>query len=70
MSLSYEVREKLQFSRPLTIGAASRIPGVTPAALINLLRFVKTTQQKQAAVNELSRTDQCLCDTDKLEERQ
>uniref|UniRef100_A0A8C8XNX1 5-taurinomethyluridine-[tRNA] synthase subunit MTO1, mitochondrial n=1 Tax=Panthera leo TaxID=9689 RepID=A0A8C8XNX1_PANLE len=69
VSLSYEVREKLHFSRPETIGAASRIPGVTPAAIINLLRFVKTTQQRQAAMDELSNTDQYLCETDKLEER-
>ncbi|XP_008059359.1 protein MTO1 homolog, mitochondrial isoform X2 [Carlito syrichta] len=70
VSLSHEVREKLNFSRPQTIGAASRIPGVTPAAIINLLRFVKTTQQKQAPRNELPKTDQHLCDTDKLEERE
>ncbi|XP_045659635.1 protein MTO1 homolog, mitochondrial isoform X1 [Ursus americanus] len=70
VSLSYEVREKLHFSRPETIGAASRIPGVTPAAIINLLRFVKTTQQRQMAMNELPKTDQSLCDTDRLEERQ
>lgn len=70
VSLSYEVREKLHFSRPETIGAAGRIPGVTPAAIINLLRFVKTTQQRQVATGELPNTDQCLCDTDKLEERQ
>uniref|UniRef100_A0A8C0XGV2 5-taurinomethyluridine-[tRNA] synthase subunit MTO1, mitochondrial n=1 Tax=Castor canadensis TaxID=51338 RepID=A0A8C0XGV2_CASCN len=47
VSLSSEVREKLHFSRPQTIGAASRIPGVTPAAIVNLLRFVKTTQQSR-----------------------
>ncbi|XP_011379317.1 protein MTO1 homolog, mitochondrial isoform X1 [Pteropus vampyrus] len=70
VSLSCEVREKLHFSRPQTIGAASRIPGVTPAAIINLLRFVKTTQQRQASVNELPKTNQCLYDTNKLEERE
>ncbi|XP_007515851.1 protein MTO1 homolog, mitochondrial [Erinaceus europaeus] len=69
VSLSDEVREKLHFSRPQTIGAASRIPGVTPAAIVNLLRFVKT-QQKRAVKAELLQTDQCLCDADKLEERQ
>uniref|UniRef100_A0A8C9HQX7 5-taurinomethyluridine-[tRNA] synthase subunit MTO1, mitochondrial n=1 Tax=Piliocolobus tephrosceles TaxID=591936 RepID=A0A8C9HQX7_9PRIM len=70
VSLSHEVREKLHFSRPQTIGAASRIPGVTPAAIINLLRFVKTTQQRQAAMNESPKTDQCLRDADRLQERQ
>uniref|UniRef100_A0A2K6FMN3 5-taurinomethyluridine-[tRNA] synthase subunit MTO1, mitochondrial n=1 Tax=Propithecus coquereli TaxID=379532 RepID=A0A2K6FMN3_PROCO len=70
VSLSQEVREKLHFSRPQTIGAASRIPGVTPAAIINLLRFVKTTQQRQAATNELPKTGQYLRNTDKLQERE
>ncbi|EAW48760.1 mitochondrial translation optimization 1 homolog (S. cerevisiae), isoform CRA_a [Homo sapiens] len=70
VSLSHEVREKLHFSRPQTIGAASRIPGVTPAAIINLLRFVKTTQRRQSAMNESSKTDQYLCDADRLQERE
>jgi tRNA uridine 5-carboxymethylaminomethyl modification enzyme len=35
--LSIEVREKLQRARPATLEAASRIPGVTPAALTALL---------------------------------
>ncbi|KAH1172540.1 protein MTO1 homolog, mitochondrial [Mauremys mutica] len=45
-SLSKEVREKLDSNRPQTIGAVSRIPGITPAAIVNLLRFVKTNQQR------------------------
>ncbi|MCK5555652.1 MAG: tRNA uridine-5-carboxymethylaminomethyl(34) synthesis enzyme MnmG, partial [Alphaproteobacteria bacterium] len=40
-SLSTEMRMKLSKSRPETLGAASRIPGVTPAALIALLRYIK-----------------------------
>jgi tRNA uridine 5-carboxymethylaminomethyl modification enzyme len=40
-SLSTEVRTKLERARPETLGAASRIPGVTPAAIIALLRHVK-----------------------------
>ncbi len=40
-SLSTEIRQKLAQARPATLGAASRIPGVTPAAIIALLRFVK-----------------------------
>ena len=39
--LSNEVRQKLEVARPVTLGAASRIPGVTPAAVIALLRHVK-----------------------------
>lgn len=40
-SLSNEVRTKLKSVRPGTLGAASRIPGITPAALTILLRHVK-----------------------------
>ncbi len=40
-SLSVEIRQKLDQIRPETLGAASRIPGVTPAALTALLRHVK-----------------------------
>jgi tRNA uridine 5-carboxymethylaminomethyl modification enzyme len=40
-SLSNEIRMKLQQARPETLGAASRIPGVTPAAVVALLRHVQ-----------------------------
>ncbi len=40
-SLSTEIRIKLERARPATLGAAARIPGVTPAAITALLRFVK-----------------------------
>ena len=40
-SLSTEIRLKLSSARPANLGAASRISGVTPAALIALLRHVK-----------------------------
>ena len=39
--LSTEVRDKLDGARPATLGAASRIAGVTPAALVALLRHVR-----------------------------
>lgn len=40
-SLSNEIRQKLKQVKPETLGAASRIPGVTPAAVVALLRFAK-----------------------------
>ncbi len=39
--LSAEVRQILSQSRPETLGAAARIPGVTPAAVMALLRHVR-----------------------------
>jgi tRNA uridine 5-carboxymethylaminomethyl modification enzyme len=39
--LSAELREKLQGIRPDSIGRASRIPGMTPAAISLLLVFLK-----------------------------
>lgn len=48
-SLSNEVRTKLETARPETLGAASRIPGVTPAALVALLRHVKRKDKKSNA---------------------
>ncbi|MBU2167746.1 MAG: tRNA uridine-5-carboxymethylaminomethyl(34) synthesis enzyme MnmG [Alphaproteobacteria bacterium] len=43
-SLSTEVREKLAKVRPLTLGQASRIEGVTPGALTALLAHVKKSR--------------------------
>ena len=40
-SLSSEVRQKLAATRPATLGAAGRVAGVTPAALVALLKYVK-----------------------------
>jgi tRNA uridine 5-carboxymethylaminomethyl modification enzyme len=40
-SLSREIREKLASARPATLGAAARISGVTPAALVALLKHVR-----------------------------
>ncbi len=40
-SLSNEMRLKLGQHKPDTLGAAARIPGVTPAALVALLRHVR-----------------------------
>ena len=39
--LSGELQEKLGRARPASLGAAARIPGITPAALVLLLRHVR-----------------------------
>jgi tRNA uridine 5-carboxymethylaminomethyl modification enzyme len=44
--LSNEVREKLVAARPPTLGAASRIEGVTPGALTALLAYLKSAKRK------------------------
>lgn len=40
-SLSNEIRQKLELHRPTTLGQAARISGVTPAALVALLKHVR-----------------------------
>ncbi len=40
-SLSNEIKQKLKQIKPETLGAAARIPGVTPAAAVALLRYAK-----------------------------
>ncbi|TXL73000.1 tRNA uridine-5-carboxymethylaminomethyl(34) synthesis enzyme MnmG [Vineibacter terrae] len=40
-SLSGEIRQKLTAQRPTTLGQAARIAGVTPAALVALLKHVR-----------------------------
>ena len=40
-ALSFEVRQKLDKQRPETLGQASRISGVTPAAISLLLVHLK-----------------------------
>ncbi len=46
---SNEVREKLQRHRPATLGAAARIPGITPAALTILLAYVRRAKHRAVA---------------------
>ncbi|MFM9889226.1 MAG: tRNA uridine-5-carboxymethylaminomethyl(34) synthesis enzyme MnmG [Rickettsiales bacterium] len=47
-SLSNEVKLKLKTVKPSTIGAAGRIPGMTPAALIAILTHLKRQSSKVA----------------------
>ncbi|GAA6112307.1 protein MTO1 homolog, mitochondrial, partial [Tachysurus ichikawai] len=43
------VREVLDRARPDTLGAAIRLPGVTPAAIVHLLNYVSKTERKTAS---------------------
>ncbi|KAH9424334.1 Mitochondrial Translation Optimization [Dermatophagoides pteronyssinus] len=44
LNLSAEVQEILSEYRPTTIGAATRIPGITPAAIVKILFFLRRKQ--------------------------
>ncbi len=43
------LRQKLTLGQPVTLGAAARIPGVTPAALTALLKYVNRAKAVAAA---------------------
>ena len=47
--LSTEERQKLARARPTTLGTANRIPGITPAGIVSLLRYVRRGGRKAAA---------------------
>ncbi|XP_035525524.1 protein MTO1 homolog, mitochondrial [Morone saxatilis] len=47
VSLSNEVREILDRVRPSTLGAATRLQGITPAAIVHLLHYVRYIGQKE-----------------------
>jgi tRNA uridine 5-carboxymethylaminomethyl modification enzyme len=51
-SLSFEVRQKLKTHRPQTVGQASRISGVTPAAISLLLIHLKRHHSRMVAVTK------------------
>jgi len=46
--LPAEVAEKLSATRPATVGQATRVPGVTPAAISLLLVYLKKSSQQAA----------------------
>lgn len=49
-SLSAETRQILKRSRPPTLGAAARLPGMTPAALVALLKHVRREGEDRRAI--------------------
>jgi tRNA uridine 5-carboxymethylaminomethyl modification enzyme len=52
--LSNEVKEKLTQVKPLSVGQASRIPGITPAALAALMVFLKKLRAQHQGSAEAS----------------
>ena len=47
--LSNEARQRLQVSRPVTLGQASRLEGMTPSAVSLILIHLKKRQLKKTA---------------------
>jgi len=56
--LSREIVEKLSFVRPVSLGQASRIPGVTPAAIAILRMHVRRGRGLQTRAAEVERAHQ------------
>lgn len=46
----------------MQIGAVSRIPGITPAAIVNLLRFVKTNHRKMEKLKAVPQSGKMYSD--------
>ncbi|KAL0984497.1 hypothetical protein UPYG_G00142270 [Umbra pygmaea] len=63
-SLSKEVREILDRVRPHTLGAATRLPGMTPAGIVHLLHYVTRTEKKNhqgPPKNQLTQPEEKMC---------
>ncbi|XP_071476039.1 protein MTO1 homolog, mitochondrial-like [Diadema antillarum] len=52
LNLSTEAMLKLAEARPTTIGAASRLQGVTPAAILQLLRHVRKQERRARTASQ------------------
>ena len=53
-ALSFEARQALSAQRPTTIGAAARLPGMTPAAMSLLLVHVRKHHRAHGAGRTLA----------------
>ncbi|MGH8798360.1 MAG: FAD-dependent oxidoreductase, partial [Caldimonas sp.] len=56
-ALSFEVRQVLSHRRPVSLGQASRLPGVTPAAVSLLKVFLKKRRRLDGAMSEAGQAD-------------
>ena len=56
-ALSFEARQKLGKLRPETLGQASRISGITPAAISLLMVHLKKSRGRADAANDAPRSD-------------
>jgi tRNA uridine 5-carboxymethylaminomethyl modification enzyme len=56
-SLSREVRDRFEDVRPTSLGQASRIPGVTPAAVSALMIYIKGRTQNTERRTQEKATD-------------
>ena len=56
-ALSFEVRQTLNRHRPATLGLASRMSGITPAAISLLLIHLKKGKFKGFAANDAPGSD-------------
>lgn len=61
VSLSQEVREILDRVRPSTLGAATRLQGITPAAIVHLLNYVQPVAQKEKRMSKPQQEQKELC---------
>ncbi|XP_041672448.1 protein MTO1 homolog, mitochondrial [Cheilinus undulatus] len=63
VSLSQEVREILDRVRPSTLGAATRLQGITPAAIVHLLNYVHHMKQTERRLhrNKPDQREEELC---------
>lgn len=53
--LSTEIRSRLKLSRPETVGQVSRMPGVTPSAVANIMIYMKMNTAQRPGVEREAR---------------
>lgn len=62
ISLSNEARQKLKVAKPLSLGAAARVPGITPAAVIAIAVALRKAEKSKEKSQKHSRIEQAKRD--------